>query len=127
MRMDENTEAAVSEVVVRRRHRSKQERRRIAEESLQPGVSVAVLARRYDVNANQVFHWRKLLREGRLEERPSSAQLIPVKIADIAEEQIRPARCYNGSIKIELGRNRVRIEGSADPDNLRVILEHLSR
>ena len=122
-----NTETAVSEIAVRRRHRSKQERRQIAEESLQPGISVAVLARRHDVNANQVFHWRKLLREGRLEERPSAAQLVPVRIADIAEEQMRPARCYNGSIQIELGRARVRIEGSADPDSLRVVLEHLGR
>ena len=48
----------------RRQFRSKQERRLIAEESLEPGVSVAVLARSHGVNANQVFQWRKLLREG---------------------------------------------------------------
>jgi transposase len=51
----------------RRRNRSTQERRRIAGESLQPGASVAVVARGYGVNANQVFHWGKLLREGRLD------------------------------------------------------------
>jgi len=129
MRNDRNKEAEVSgiEVAVRRRHRSKQERRRIAEESLQPGASVAVLARRHGVNANQVFHWRKLLREGRLDERPPSAQLIPVRVSDAIEEQIRPARCYGGTIQIELGRARVRIDGAADPESLRVVLEHLGR
>lgn len=129
MRNDRNpgAEASGIEVVVRRRHRSKQERRRIAEESLQPGASVAVLARRHGVNANQVFHWRKLLREGRLDERPPSAQLVPVKVSDAVTEPVRPARCYIGSIQIELGRARVRIEGSADPESLRVILEHLGR
>ena len=119
-------EVSVVDVAVRR-HRSKQERRRVAEESLQPGASVAVVARRHGVNANQVFHWRKLLREGSLEERPPSAQLVPVKVADSVEEQIRPGRCYSGTIQIELGRACVRIEGSADPETLRVILEHLGR
>jgi hypothetical protein len=45
--------------VARRRFRSKQERRQIVEESFQPGVSVAVIAKPHGVNANQVFHWRK--------------------------------------------------------------------
>lgn len=129
MRNDRNSGAEVSvvDVAVRRRHRSKQERRRIAEESLQPGISVAVLARRHGVNANQVFHWRKLLREGRLDERPASAQLVPVRISDVAEEQLRPTRRYSGTIQIECGRTRVRIEGAADPESLRVVLEHLGR
>jgi transposase len=46
----------------KRIYRSKQERRRIAEESLEAGASVAVVARSHGVNANQVFQWRKLLR-----------------------------------------------------------------
>ena len=32
-------------------------------ESYQPGVSVSVVARRHDVNANQVFGWRRQDRE----------------------------------------------------------------
>ena len=129
MRNDKEAGAAVSsvEVAVLRRHRSKQERRRIAEESLQPGVSVAVLTRRYDVNANQIFHWRKLLREGRLGEKPGSGQLIPVRVAEVVEQPIQPVRSHSGSIQIELGRVRIRIEGAADPASLRAVLEHLSR
>jgi len=113
---------------VRRRHRSKQERRQIAEESLRPGASVAVLARRHGVNANQVFHWRKLLREGRLDDRVPSAQLVPVMVCDSVEESVRTTRRdYSGTIQIELGGVRVRIEGTADPESLRVVLEHLGR
>ena len=44
-----------------RRFRSKQERRQIVEESLKQGASVALVARVHDVNANQVFKWRKQL------------------------------------------------------------------
>jgi transposase len=119
--------SGVSQLAVKRRHRSKQERRRIAEESLQPGISVAVLARRYGVNANQVFQWRKLLREGRLEERPVLTQLMPVRVSDVIDEHVRPVRSYSGSIQIELGRARIRIEGAADPESLRVVLGHLGR
>ena len=37
-------------------------RRAIVEETLLPNASVSRVARRHDVNANQVFHWRKLYR-----------------------------------------------------------------
>ena len=69
----------------RRRVRSKQERRQIAEESLQPGTSAAVVARRHGVNANQVFQWRKLYWEGLLDVKPSPAQLMPVRVAEVIE------------------------------------------
>jgi transposase len=108
-----------------RRYRSKQERRRIAEESLQDGASVAVIARQHGVNANQVFQWWKLLRDGRLDIKPSSNQLLPVRIAEVVED--RPAHQQNGTIQIELGRMRVRIEGSVDAATLRTVLEQFGR
>src|SRR5438105_631943 len=55
------------------------ERRDIVEETLVPGASVARVARRNDVNANQVFYWRKLFREGRLGI-SMNPQLLPVKV-----------------------------------------------
>lgn len=129
MRIIRNAEAEVVsvEAVGKRRFRSKQERRLIAEESLQPGASVAVVARCHAVNANQVFHWRKLLREGRLDEKRASIPLIPVRISDIGDDQIGPARCQPGSIHVEIGRARVRVEGAVDPESLRLILEHFGR
>ena len=68
-----NAEVLIAEPSAKRRYRSKQERRQIVEETLRPGTSVAVIARRHDVNANQVFHWRKLYREGRLDVGPRTA------------------------------------------------------
>ena len=49
-----------------RMRRSVEEKRRIVEETLETGASVARVARRNAVNANQVFYWRKKYREGRL-------------------------------------------------------------
>jgi transposase len=118
-----------NDFVAKRRFRSKQERLQIAEESLQPGASVAVVARRHGVNANQVFLWRRLLRDGRLEAKAesASAQLLPVRIAEIPHEADGFVRSYPGTIHIELGRVRVRLEGSVDPGSLRLILEHLGQ
>ena len=43
---------------VKRQKRSVEEKRRIVEETLEAGASVARVARRHAVNANQVFYWR---------------------------------------------------------------------
>ena len=123
-----HTETPTAELTpAKRRFRSKQERRRIAEESLQPGASVAVVARKHGVNANQVFLWRRLLREGLFEAEATSAQLLPVRIAESTIQADRFVRPDPGTIHIELGRARVRLEGSVDPGSLRLILEHLGR
>jgi transposase-like protein len=45
-----------------RRSWSADEKRRIVEESFRPGASVAVVARRHDLNANRLFTWRRQVR-----------------------------------------------------------------
>jgi transposase len=114
----------------RQRKRSKEERRGIVEETLQPGMSVARVSLAHGVNANQVFYWRKLYREGRLSDEPPNSGLLPVKIAGTTArlEAIRrggPTR--TGVIDIEVGTARIRIEGTADPDCVRAALEGLVR
>ena len=56
-----------------RRHRSWPEalKREIVAATLVPGSSVSLVARRYDVNANQVFAWRKRYREPSAADRPT--------------------------------------------------------
>jgi transposase len=63
--MDTSEQAIVDESSkgIARRRRSIEEKRRIVEETMRPGASVARVARRHDVNANQVFYWRKKYRE----------------------------------------------------------------
>jgi transposase len=85
------------------------------EETLQPGASVAVIARQHGVDANQVFHWRKLYREGRLELKPSSAQLLPVRIAETVSIERAPAKLYEGSIVVELDRARIASKDRSTP------------
>jgi transposase len=118
------------EETARRRMRSKAERRQIVEETLQPGASVAQIAQAHGVNANLVFNWRRLYREGRLEAEPET-KLLPVRISDSIQKveprgrDPRPTR--SGIIDIDLGHARVRIEGAADPECVRAAVEGLRR
>jgi transposase len=50
---------------------------RIVEETFVPGASVAIVARRNNVNANQVFGWRKKYRQGRLVDKKAPSQALP--------------------------------------------------
>jgi transposase len=110
-----------------RQYRSKRERRQIVEETLQPGASVAVIARQHGVNANQVFYWRKLYREGRLDGAPVAVPLMPVRIAEVVGGEQPSAKLCGGVIVVEMGRSRIRIEGAVDAENLRLILERLGK
>jgi transposase len=130
----------------RRQWRSVGEKRQIVEESLVPGASVALVARAYGVNANQLFGWRKLYRTGQLVEKrskrvsPRVARLLPVKVCEdgpkpemVAADAIRQTRRTEisdapaGAIHIQFSRAQVHVEGSADPAALRVVLECLLR
>lgn len=67
--------------------RGDEEKRRIVEETLGVGVSVSAVARRHGINANQVFQWRKLYREGALESCPvGELRLLPVTVSDGSPE-----------------------------------------
>jgi transposase len=136
--MDTSQQAGViprnKEVLVAplRQRRSIAEKRRIVEETLLPGASVAKVARAHGINANQVFGWRRLYLAGRLGERKSAMKLLPVRVSETlpapvsVEHRVADLpRTQSGSIHIELQQAQVRIEGNADPALVRVLLECL--
>ena len=61
MWMETGQDSPESDGPMRRRRRSwsDEEKRRIVQETRQPGASVSAVARRHDVNANLVFTWRR--------------------------------------------------------------------
>lgn len=120
----------------KRQRRSILERRRIVEETLAPGASVARVARAHGVNANQVFSWRRLYQRGLLggATAGTSAALVAVTISDppaaapaasLRGADLPAASAPPGTIQLELPKGRLRIEGAADPASLRVVLECL--
>src|SRR5437899_12415286 len=129
--MDTSEQAILDETPKReaRRRRSVEEKRRIVEETLESGASVARVARRHAVNANQVFYWRKKYREGRLGKGRSS-NLLPVAVSEIPSNksgQVRwlSSRCSLGAMEIKLPKGQVRITGSVETEALRTVLECL--
>ena len=61
---DEQSGAAGGGSIGRRRRRwSEAQKRQIVAETHEPGVSVPMVAQRYNLNANQIFRWRRLFRE----------------------------------------------------------------
>jgi transposase len=114
----------VASQVKKRQKRSLEEKRRIVEETLAAGASVARVARRHAVNANQVFYWRKKFREGRLGKGPSS-KLLPVTLSDSTCG--KPASCSSavGSLEIKLSKGTVRVAGNVDVVVLRTAIECL--
>jgi transposase len=109
-----------------------EEKRRIVEEALQPDASVARVARAHGVNANQLFGWRRLYQQGRLERKAEGTpNLLPVRVigATVTEAErstVAPTRrTPSGMIHIELPKGQLRIAGHVDGEALRVVLEKL--
>ena len=111
----------------RRRHRSWPEalKREIVAASMAPGSSVSVVARHYDVNANQVFAWRKRYRGVSTE--PVALQLMPVTVTP--DRSVKPAPVpAREPIEIELaGGYRVRVSNGVRASALRLVLDVLER
>lgn len=126
--MDTSEQVRVREC--KRRFRTVEEKRRIVEEALQPGASVARVARAHGVNANQLFGWRRLYQQGRLEAKVGALPaLLAVRVnsATVTEAE-RPTpirRTPSGVIHVELARGQLRIAGRVDAEALRVVLEKL--
>jgi transposase len=94
---------------------------------------MASLAREHDLNANQLFYWRKQYRAGQLcedafTERTRSVQLLPISVADdepLAAEQIKTS-VPRLTMNIEIpGRALVSLEGAIDAMFIRTVLEGL--
>ena len=125
---------------LKRQRRSIAEKRRIVELAMQPGASIARVAREHGVNANMVHYWRNLYRQGRLGEKLSdSIRLLPVSVSEspattVGEStvklsstpELRPATAA-GVICIEFPKIHLRVEHGADAALLRVVLETLQR
>jgi transposase len=130
--MSEATHAGGLSLASPRRRRSVEERRLIVEETLEAGSSVARVAMKHGVNANQVFKWRRLHEAGRLGARAArTVQLLPVRVAE--EQEASGAETPDaapgssaGSIHIELpGSVRISLEGNVDPAVVRAVLQSL--
>jgi transposase len=116
----------------RRRYFAEDIKRRIVEETCQPGMSVSEVARRYNVSTNLIFGWRAELGLRARRE----AKFLPVQIMDAGEEGAQALRFEapnappgasgeqpRAAIEVELlsGR-RVRFDGGIEPETMRRLI-----
>jgi transposase-like protein len=115
----------------RRRNRSWSEalKREIVAASFAPGASVSMVARHYDVNANQVFSWRKLYGDAPgVPTVPSASQLIPVMVTAEQDAVSTQASTVAAAIEIDLGdKYRVRVSRGFDAQALRRVFDVLEQ
>ena len=104
----------------RRRRWSEAEKRRIVAETQDRGASVSVVARRHDVNANQLFAWRRRYRADASGRSPGG--LVPVSL--VSPPGAAPAP---GVIEIGFGGGiTVRVLGAVEGAALAQVLTVLS-
>lgn len=119
-----------------RRRWTLEEKQRIVAESHGGPRLVSVTARRNGLSTSQLFTWRRLAREGRLNGDAVPA-LVAVEITSTpaptptSAPQVLPSapaqRSGAGIIEIELGGCRVRVDRDVDTETLQLVLELLRR
>jgi transposase len=97
--------------VQRRRRWTPEEKRALLEEAEHPGSSVSAVARKYGVNPNQMFHWRKLMREGALVAVGADDHVVPASEVKQLKAQIRELERLLGkkTMETEILRDAIRI------------------
>jgi len=113
------------------------EKVRIVLETLEPGVSVPVVARRHSVNANQLFIWRGQYQRGELRANSPHervVKLLPVRVEPPAAPELAtsgkevPTASSAGCMEIQFpGGTRVKVWGGVDEKVLRALVRELSR
>jgi transposase len=116
--------------------RGVEEKRRIVEETLRAGVSISAVARSHGINANQVFQWRKLYRDGLLDvtANANGMRWLPVAVPEDTGRKLaaRSATSHSeapssavlcsGTIELTFDWGGLRIAGAVDRETLRTVL-----
>jgi len=120
-----------------RRQHDRSFKANLVEQSLQPGASVAVIARHNGINANLLFKWRREhLRDSGLS--PAPAVLLPVQVTSGVEATAAvcvpaapappPATklsTRSGVIEMEIAGVQLRVRGIVDEASLCSVLRAL--
>lgn len=101
----------------------------LVEQSMQPDVSVAQLARENNINDNLLFNWRRLYQQGLLAARTEAPVMLPVMLAtESGPEQTHPpsvlsddARCC----ELILPAGTLRISGKLTPELLQMFIREM--
>ena len=110
----------------RRRSWTRDEKRRIVEESLEDGASIAEVARRHELNANLLFTWRRKMGvEPSVRDEPMPILPVTITSGPIAQEHCTASV---GQMEIVFsGDDRIIVWADVETAALTRVLKALSR
>jgi transposase len=88
------------------------------------------VAHRHGVNANMVFRWRQQYQDGAFGPVTQSATLLPVEVIEAPIDLpsvASPQQACHSEILLEVGKAKLRITGTPDPQTLQLTLQQLLR
>jgi transposase len=110
----------------RRRTWSADQKQRIIAESFAPGASVAEVARRYGLNANMLFMWRRRDRRAGGGNDEAPVNIVPVRVVEATAIATAPSSM--GRMEIVLvGGERIVVGADVDASSLARVVKALSR
>ena len=97
--------------VQRRRRFTPEQKRAIVEEAEAPGMSVSLVARKYDINPSLVFTWRRLMNAGALVAAGSEDQVVPLSEVKVLKAKIRELERLLGrkTMEVEILKDAIEI------------------
>jgi transposase len=130
-----------------RKEHSLAKKLQVVRETLTPGASVSIVARRHDINSNMVFRWRKMYERGELrpvrrKDKKAARNFVPVGVLEHGGLRALPAPEHDGAlqgviehppaehgvIEIETGAGvKVRVSGRVDDRTLQLVLAEIRR
>jgi transposase len=110
----------------RRRTWSADQKQRIIAESFAAGASVAAVARRYGLNSNMLFTWRR--RERVVNDVAKTVNIVPMRVVEAMPTATPTAPASMGRMEIVLvGGERIVIGADVDATALARIIKVLTR
>jgi transposase len=108
--------------VARRRRWPRSEKARIVAESYAPGASATAVAVRHGLHRNQIFAWRRQLRNHRAFIDRAIPEFVPVTLASPAEPGVARA-VGNSWIEVIAAGLTIRLGSGFDSGDLRRVLQ----
>lgn len=100
----------------------------LVEQSMQPGVSVAQLARENNINDNLLFNWRRLYQQGLLAAPSGAPAMLPVTLTAESGCRPLPPAVQTGEspcCELVLHAGTLRIGGKLTPELLQTLIREM--
>jgi len=109
----------------KRRKWSDDEKHMICPQTRLPGISVRQVARRYDVNANQVFNWLTNAKFAAGPENEDVTPFLPIEVVEpVTSAPVADVELCEIAIELA-GGHRLRIIGAYDSEALATLIRKL--